>query len=314
MRNRMGAGVAAHPLEWDDLRTFLMIARHHTLSAAARAIGVQQPTMGRRLAALEQRAGARLLQKTPEGYVLTEAGEAVLGNIERIELEALAVQRQIAGKDVRLEGVIRLTTIETLAAEILSPVIAEFRRTHPRVQVEIVAATRSLNLSRREADVALRVARFTQPDLVVRKVGAIAYGLYAAPGYLERHGPFDAAGSGEGHALIMTEQDLLEMPEMAWLRAVAPRAEVALATNSRLLHRAAARDGIGVACLARYLGDSVPELVRLAAPPEMPPPVRDLFLGVHSDMRHTARIRAFTTILQDGLRRAGHRLHPGTEG
>ncbi len=148
-------------LDWDDLRTFLMIARHRTLSGAARALQVQQPTMGRRLEALEQRAGATLLQKTPAGYVLTPAGEAVLANVERIEAATLAVERLIAGKDLRLEGTIRLTTIETLAAEILSPVIAAFRLTHPAVQVEIVAATRSLSLTKREADVALRVAPFT---------------------------------------------------------------------------------------------------------------------------------------------------------
>ena len=91
-------------LDWDDLRTFLAIARHGTLSAAARALGVHQPTMGRRLAALEQRAGARLLQKTPRGYIPTAAGEAILGNVERIEAEALAVERRITGRDVRLEG------------------------------------------------------------------------------------------------------------------------------------------------------------------------------------------------------------------
>lgn len=298
-------------LDWDDLRTFLMIARHHTLSGAARALGVQQPTMGRRLEALEQRAGAKLLHKTPGGYVPTEAGEAVLGNVERIEAEAVAVERLIAGKDVRLEGTVRLTTVETLAAEVLSPVLAAFRTSHPSVRVEVVASSRSLSLTKREADVALRLARFTQSDLAARKVGEVAFGLYAAPAYVQRHEMPDWSAGAEGHALIVTEQDLLDTPEMRWLRAAAPRAAAGLASNSRLVHRAAARDGIGIACLARYLGDGDPALVRLPAPDTAgPPPLRDLWLGVHADMRHTPRIRAFTEALRDGLRRAAARLNP----
>ena len=297
--------------DWDDLRTFLMIARHHTLSGAARALGVQQPTMGRRLEALEQRAGTKLLQKTPAGYVLTEAGEAVLGNVERIEAETVAVERQIAGKDVKLEGTVRLTTLETLAAEVLSPVLAAFRLSHPFVQVEVVASSRSLSLTKREADVALRLAQFKQPDLVVRHVGDVAYGLYASPGYLERSGMPDWGGGAHGHTLVLTEPDLIETPEMRWLRSVAPQATVALVSNSRVVHRAAARDGLGIACLARYLGDGVPELVRLAGPNTAgPTPVRELWLGVHGDMRHTPRIRAFTAALRDGLRRASGMLHP----
>lgn len=309
----MGAGVTGPALEWDDLRTFLMIARHRTLSAAARALHVQQPTMGRRLEALEVRAGTRLLQRTPSGYVLTEAGEAVLGSVERIEMEALSVERLIAGKDIRLEGVVRLTTVETLAAEIISPILAGFRLRQPGVQVEVVVATRSLSLTKREADVALRLAPFTQSDLAVRRVGRIAYSLYAAPAYLERYGEPDWTKGAKGHALILTEQDLLDTPEMRWLRGLAPEAEVALSSNSRFVHRAAARDGAGIACLARYLGDHAPGLVRLMASASAPPtPLRDLWMGVHGDMRHTPRIRAFTAALQDGLKQAAGRLQPAS--
>lgn len=300
-----------HRLDWDDLRTFLMIARHQTLSGAARALGVQQPTMGRRLEALEQRAGAKLLQKTPGGYVLTSAGEAVLGNVERIEQETLAVARLIAGADIRLEGAVRLTVVETLAAEVLSPILAAFRISHPGVRVEVVATRRSLSLTKREADVALRFTQFTQQDLVVRKVAEVGWGLYASPAYLDRHGPPGWASGAAGHALVLTEPDLLDTPEMRWLRAAAPQAAVALASNSRHLHRAAVRDGMGIGCLARYLGDGWPGLVRLDPPAAAgPAPVRDVWLGVHGDMRHTPRIRAFTDALQDGLRRAASRLHP----
>lgn len=296
-------------LDWDDLRTFLMIARHRTLSAAARAMQVQQPTMGRRLEALEQRAGATLLQKTPGGYVLTPAGEAVLATVERIEAETQTVERLIAGKDLRIEGTVRLTTVETMAAEVLSPILGAFRLDHPAVRVEIVAATRSLSLTKREADVALRVAPFSQSDLVARKVGHLGYGLYASPAYVERHGALDLNGDADGHSLILTEPDLLETPEMRWLRSLVPNASVSVVSNSRLIHRAAAREGMGLACLARYLGDSDPRLLRLPVP-DREAPVRDLWLGLHADMRHMPRIRTFADALQDGLRRVAHRLNP----
>jgi DNA-binding transcriptional LysR family regulator len=252
-----------------------------------------------------------LLLKTPSGYRLTEAGEAILDNIERIEHEVQAVNRRIAGKDLSLEGTVRLTTVETLAAEILSPVLAAFRLSYPAVHIEIVAATRSLSLTKREADVALRVAPFTQADLVARKVGAIEYGLYASDGYLRRFGQPDWHTGAADHCLIVTEPDLLETPEMRWLRGLAPAASAVLVSNSRLIHRAAAANGLGIACLARYLGDPVSGLVRLTPPVSAEPaPVRDLWLGLHGDMRHMPRIRAFTDALRDGLKRSAERLRP----
>jgi DNA-binding transcriptional LysR family regulator len=309
MHFRMGGSMAG--LDWDDLRSFLMIARHRTLSGAARALGVRQPTMGRRLAALEARAGAKLLQKTPTGYVLTEAGEAVLANVERIEAEAQAVERLVAGKDIRLAGIVRLTTVDTLAVAILTPIIAAFRLSHPLVEVEIAASTRLFSLSRREADVALRPGPFTQGDIAVRKVGIMAFGLYASKSYLARHGEPDWSNGAAGHYLITTEHDLLDTAEMVWLRSVAPEATVALASNSRFMHLAAAHEGIGLICYTRHLADGDPELVRLSGPATAPqPPKRELWLGVHNDMRHTPRIRAFTTALQEGLRRAAARLDP----
>jgi DNA-binding transcriptional LysR family regulator len=298
-------------LDWDDLRSFLMIARHRTLSGAARALGVRQPTMGRRLEALEARAGARLLQKTPGGYVLTEAGAAVLANVERIETEAQAVERVIAGKDIRLEGTIRLTTVDTLAVAILTPIIAAFRLSHPLVEIEVAASTRVFSLSKREADIALRPAPFTQGDIAVRRVGTMASGLYAGTSYLQRHGMPDWSNGAAGHCLITTEADLLQTAEMMWMRKIAPEATVAMASNSRFLHMSAAQAGIGLVCYARHLADATPDLVRLDGPERTrQPPKRELWLGVHNDMRHTPRIRAFTTALQDGLRRAAARLDP----
>ncbi len=297
--------------DWEDLRSFLAIARHRTLSAAARAMGVRQPTMGRRLAALEQRLGTRLLTRTPDGFVLTKEGEAALSHVERIEAEALAVARQVAGADIRLEGTIRITTVETLAAFVLAPMLAQFRRTHPLVELEVVVNARALSLLKREADVALRLARFEQADIVSRRVGRISYGLYASHSYLAARGLPDWSRGAIGHDVLTTETDYLHTPEMAWLRQVAPEAKVSLASSSRLVQVYAAARGMGLACLSTHVAAELPDLVRLDPPPDAPPPPkRDLWLGTHADLRHTPRIREFMDAVAAGLKAASDRLDP----
>lgn len=161
----------------------MLIARHHTLSAAARAIRVQKPTVGRRLEALERRIGAKLLAKTPTGFGLTEAGAAVLSAVERIEQEALSVERMIAGSDIKLEGSIRLATVDTFASEMLGPILAQFRAAHVDIRIEVIAGSGVVSLSKREANVALRFVPLTHQDVAVRRVGTVVFGLYAAPGY-----------------------------------------------------------------------------------------------------------------------------------
>ena len=275
-------------MDWDDLHSFLAIARARSLSGAARGLGVRQSTMSRRLAALEQRAGARLLQKTPAGYELTQLGEAVLGNAERMEAEAIAIERTVLGRDVSLSGVVRITTVDTLAAHLLPGVVARLREKHPGICVEVVADSRSLSLSRREADIALRLTRFEGNELVARKVGRLESGLYASEAYLHRHGPLNA--DGEGHALIATLEDQSHLPEMRWLSAHLPRAAIALRSNDREVHSGATRAGVGIALLSTFLAASAPDLVRLAEPEALP--AREIWLGVHQDLRTMPRIRA----------------------
>ena len=294
-------------LDWDDLQTFLAIARHGSLSGAARALGVQQTTMGRRLAGLQARAGAVLLHKTPRGFSLTASGAAILGNVERMENEALSIERSITGRDVRLEGVVRIATVETLAVAVLVPAIPAFHTAHPGITLELATDTNTVSLTRREADIGLRLARPTQQDLTVRRVGAIGFGLYAAQAYLERHPMPDLTAGAPGHTVIQTLPDLMALPEMAWLTTMTGAAQAALRSNSRFAHRDACAAGIGMACLACYLGDPA-GLVRLDTP--MPGPQRELFLAVHADTRHTPRIRTTPDFLAATLRDAATRLLP----
>lgn len=290
-------------MDWDDLRTFLAIARHGTLSAAARELGVTQPTMGRRLASMEARTGARLLQRLPGRYAVTPLGESVLGNAERIEAEALAAERTITGRDIGLEGLVRLTTVDTLAARIVAPALAELQARHPGIMVELAPDTRSLSLSRREADIALRMSRFEGHEIAARRVGAVALGLYATPDWRER--------SENGEARLVTVLDDQEhLPEAKWLRAAFPDAVTGFRSNSREVQLWAARSGAGIAALARYRADAEPGLVRLRT--DMPDLVRDIWLGVHVDMRHMPRVRAVMDAVGKTLERQASILVPAS--
>lgn len=295
-------------LDWDDLKSFLAIARHGNLSAAARALKVTQTTMGRRLEAMHQRAGAQLLQRTPTGFVLTPAGERVLANVERMEIEALAVERAVTGADARIAGEVRITTVDTFGARVLTPILADLLARQPALSIELITDTRALSLSRREADIAIRLAAFEQHETVVRRIGEMAFGLYVARAYLDARGAPDLATGAPGHSVIALQTDLALLPEARWLEALTAAASIALRSNSRDAHVQAALQGVGLACLPRYLADPEPDLVRLDAPD---PPLRGIWLGVHRDIRHVPRLRLVLDTLTEGLKRRAGALAPG---
>lgn len=293
--------------DWDDLRTFLAISRHGNLSAAARALGVTQTTMGRRLQALHDRSGAKLLDRTPTGFVLTSAGERILPSVERMEIDALSIERAITGEDVRFEGEVRITSVELIAAAFILPSLSDFSRRYPGITIEVDVETRSLSLSRREADIAIRMAPFEQHEAVVRRAAELSFGLYASQRYLDEHGAPDWTEGAPNHRLVTLQQTLLHAPEAKRLTAVAPAATVAVRTNSREGQLRAALAGLGIACLPRFLGDET-GLVLLRAPGDEPR--RQIWIGVHRDTRYTPRIRAVLDHLHSVFKANSERLSP----
>src|SRR3954468_2068801 len=174
---------------WNDLKLVLAIHRAGTLGGGAAALGVNHSTAFRRLNALEARLGARLFERLPAGaYVPTSEGERFSATAERIEAETAALDRDVVGRDTRLTGSLRVTSSETLAYAVLTAELARFRELHPGIVVELVVDNRVLSLSRREADIALRVTRPKEPDLFGRKLADIAWTLYATPALIERDG------------------------------------------------------------------------------------------------------------------------------
>ncbi|CAN5412152.1 LysR family transcriptional regulator [soil metagenome] len=295
-------------MDWEDLKTFLAVARHGNLSAGARSLGVSQTTMARRLEGLHARLGVRLLTRTPAGFRLTAAGERILPRVERMEDEALSAERAISGEDDRLQGLVRVTSVETFAAIILTPALARLAELHPTISIELITDVRALSLARREADIAIRLAPFEQHEAVVRRIADMSFGLYASAAYVERSGAPDWSEHGAGHRSITVQDSLAGLPEAQWLQGLAPLAASALSANSRQVQLEACVRGMGLACLPRYLGDMTPSLQRLPTPTQ--PPRRGVWIGVHQDMRETPRIRVVLDMLADEIRTAGDRLDP----
>jgi DNA-binding transcriptional LysR family regulator len=295
-------------LDWDDLRFFLAIARYGSLSAAAKDLHVAQSTVGRRLASLEACLGVRLLNRTPDGYVPTLAGQDVRKQAERLEAEAQALERNVGGRDTRMAGLVRVTCAETVAAHILAPCLASLHTQHPDISIELIPNPRELSLSMREADISVRLTVAEQHDLVVRRIGTVAFGLYASPVYLERHGELDLAGGCPGHHLITQLEDIQDATQTGWLADLAPRARVAIQTTSHEAAVSAAINGGGLACLARFRADHEPGLTRLAVPLRVPS--TGMWLVVHRDSRQTPRIRVALSHIAESVRTLSDALYP----
>lgn len=207
--------------------------------------------------------------------------------------ETLGLARDLAGQDRRLTGRLRVTCSETLAYWLLTRHIARFRGTHPGVVVELVVDSRVLNLSRREADMALRVARPCEADLWGRKLADVAWTAYASAEYLVGAPPLTRPADLARHPLIAWEEGAAGIYAAEWLAGVAPAAAVVYRTNSLINQFVAARAGIGLAVLPCYLGDPEPSLARTLPGGPVPALAREMWIVTHRDLRRTARVRAF---------------------
>jgi len=278
---------------WDDLRVFLAVARAGSLSGAARALSVNHSTVFRRIGAFEAALGVRLFERQSDGYLLTPAGEELRDGALRIEEEIASLSRKVAGQDLRLSGAVRVTTIDMLAFGLLPRHLAGFRDAYPGIEIELVVGNTMLNLSRREADVALRVGNTPPETLVGRRVGRLAFAVYGSIGYRARRPELDLVL----HNWIGfdSEHEALVRRFTRFLPAVQP----ALRTNSVVAALSVAKSGLGLVPLPCGLADLEPDLVRVAPLPD--DFTLDLWLLTHEDLRKTARIRAFLDFLATAL-------------
>ena len=281
-------------MDWNDLRIFLAVARAGTLGAAARMLGQSQPTMGRRLRSLELSIGQTLFQRTGEGFVLTSEGAAVLPHAERIEEETLALQRELSGADKHLDGMVRISSSDWFGTHMLTPVIAEFSRRHPKVLVELVTSVRHFSLPRREADVVFRIQPFDDPEVISRRLLHIPYHAYLKSGL-----PHPKSGDGAGTQLITMDTAFSEMPDATWLRRILPKGNVISRSNNRDVQGRMCAEGAGVAVLPQPLGDALIGVERIEL--DEKPPGRDTWVGYHRDLKRMARLRAFLDLVIERL-------------
>ncbi|KNE27959.1 LysR family transcriptional regulator [Achromobacter spanius] len=284
-------------LEWSDVRVFLAIARCGTLGGAAKLVGQTQPTMGRRLRALEEALGHTLFQRTSDGFVLTDDGAAVLAYAERMEEEALGFTRVLAGKESQLSGLLRVSSSDWFGIHVLTPVFARFLAKHPGVSLELLTDSRLYNLARHEADLLFRITPFDEPDVIQRKLMHIDYALY---GHADLVSP--SRGDGDGCTLISMDRAFGALPDVDWVKRMLPKARIVFGSNNRGVQARMCAEGSGFAVLPCPLGDATPGIRRIDLGEA--PPGRDVWLGYHRDLRRVARLRALLDVTVAALAQA----------
>ena len=287
--------------DWNDFRYFLAIARAGSLAGAARELGVEHTTVGRRLSALEAELGARLFLRGADGLVATKAGRDILPLTEEIAARFEAIDRRVSGDDGRIDGTVRFAISEAMSGYFVKQ-FAGLRERHRDLVVQISSGNQASDLLRGEADLAVRAREVTEPDLVARKVACAGWSLYAATDYVARKGTPPSPEDLRGHDLIGFDDSLSGTPGGLWLKTHAQGTNVVMRGNSIVAAINATICGMGVGALPCFLAESEPVLRRLT------PRVigtRDIFLVVHPDLARVARVRAVMDFVVELLARDG---------
>jgi DNA-binding transcriptional LysR family regulator len=290
--------------DWNDARLVLAVAREGNLTRVAKILEIDYSTVFRHLNALERKLGMPLFDRFPGGvYQPTSVGARMAAAAERMEDEALSFERDVAGRDRHLSGRLRVTSAETLAYRQLTPHLAAFRKAHPGIVVELAIDNRILNLSRREADVALRPQRPKEGDLWGRKIAGVAWAVYGARADVDsNYFPASAVKGIERHPLIGWDEVAPRFGAADWLENAAPASSFVYRTASLVNQLLAAKAGMGLAVLPCYLGDPESELAR-AFPKPIPELAAELWIVTHVDLRHTTRVRTFFDFICERLAR-----------
>jgi DNA-binding transcriptional LysR family regulator len=251
-----------------------------------------------------------LFIRRPGGFELSKAGAQVLEFAERMELDALGVERGVSGRDEGLTGTVRITASEWLVTNVLAHLMGPLLSRHPGLAIELVADQRHVNLVRREADLALRPRPFEHDAILQRATAKVSFSLYAARAYLAKR-TVPAVSLGRGHVLIAMTDDVGDIARN-WLKSVLPEATPSVRTNGRDAMVSLASAGVGIACLARIVGDEIRTLERV--PVSLAAPTVKLWLGMHRDLQGTPRVREVASYLTKQLRALQPRLCPGDPG
>lgn len=284
-------------IDWNDYRYFLAVAETGSLSAAGRRLRVAQPTVGRRIQALEENLGVRLFDRLSHGYVPTAAAAAILQPVQDLELQALTIERRIAGADSELVGKVCVSTTEGLGYWIALK-LPQFYQRYPKLELEVSISTGMSDLLRHEADIALRVGHPVSEELIGRRIGGARFALYASIDYLNTYGEPVGLDDLPRHRIIESTGELANLQQVRRLREVASGADMIFHCNDLTVQLLAAQSGIGIATLpVYYLLFENRNLRRILA--DKFDLRLDLWLLSHRDLRNTARIRAVRDFLAE---------------
>ena len=281
--------------DWNDLRYFLELSRQGKLVRAAARLHVDHTTVSRRITALEKQLDVRLFDKSPNGYKLTDAGLRLLPLAEQIETRSNQLYQEIAGKDARLGGTVRLAAPEALGSQVIARHVTSFCRGHPDIEIELVAETRRTSLSKREADIAISFSRPESGRLIAWKLCDYRLRLYATRDYLANHAPISRVEDLSQHGFVSYIEDLIEMPELRFFDNTIKNAHVVFRSTNVSAQYNAILDGLGLGLVHCFMAQREKRLQVVL--PEQISVERTYWLLVHEDLRHVARVDAVCKFL-----------------
>ncbi len=276
---------------WALIRSFLAVVEAGSLSAAARELEVSQPTLSRNIQLLESQTRLNLFKRTSQGLMLTEEGKVLVESAQQMKSASETFVRQVSGLSTELKGEIRISANEIVGIYLLPAAIAAFRKRHPAVQIEIVISNRASNLNKREADIALRMFRPTQPDLVARRLTDMPLGFYAHQSYLDEYGTPESFDDFKLHTLIGFDQNRDFIDGAGAMGYAFSNDDFELRTDNLILQIQLARQGCGIVGTHVALANECPELKRVLE--WAPIPALEFWVVCHADSQYNARIRAF---------------------
>lgn len=285
--------------DWEDLHAFSVVLQTGSLSAAARFLGVTQPTMRRRLDALEQSLGAPLFVRSQTGLTPTDAARELGRHTDVMAVAAEAFSRAASANGTAVEGVVRITASDVVGAEVLPAVLVPLRAAHPGLIVELDLANRTQDLTRQEADIAVRMVRPAQAALIARRIGTVPLGLFAHRSYLRIAGVPASHADLAHHTLIGPDRETTYLDFVAGHGLHLRRDNFSIRTDSQLAQLSAIRSGLGIGICQVALGRRDRDLVHLM--PQVFRPDMETWVVMHEDLRRVRRIRAVFDHLVEAL-------------
>lgn len=288
--------------DWNDVRAFLAVARSGRLTAAAARLGVDHTTLSRRINGLEAAMKARLFDRSPSGYSLTEQGRRLVPIAEEMERLALGAEDAVGGSAATVEGTVRIGSPEGFGSYFLAPRAARLKQRHPDLTVQLVAASAVFSLAKRDADIVVSVSRPPAGRLTVSRLTDYDLALYAAPAYLDGAAPIASVADLDGHRFVRYIGDLLHFPELDFLQHVAPAGATSLESSNLVAQLRATLAGAGLCVLPAFLAGEQQGLVRVLA--DQVSLTRSLYLIVHQDLADLARVKAVVRFIRDEVQAA----------